>query len=674
MIPPPRFQSLRVEGPDHGPTSFRYEDLQAGEDGRLQVTIPRKALLQIGKPPAEPLTVTVYDPHAKVFEKPVVTIPAARPDGVKIPAGELLISLAASGHAPDLHLLAVQPGEVARLEYTPRAGWSLAVRCIGSKDRKPLKASTVSLESVQGYGVPNQPVGEKKTGVDGLALFPGLAGRTVDAAVQHSEYVTHKAQGLSAVPGTLAFREVVLEEGGKVRAKVRVAGRAQEGAHCKLIDPEAAENSRKIYEGLTDREGICSSGNLAAGSYLLFAVLPQERGTLSRSVVVTNGSETEEELAFSEIRVSGKVSRGDDPVPGFTIRTFEANEELGGLIALAEGTSGEDGTYEITLWKPGTYEMILFRSPEIRMPVVRKSLLLEAGEEAKTVDFALERTAIRGKVVDQEGKPLEKAGVILHLSGAGERYAITDEKGEFEILLDTRGSGDVKARKPGYRESQPQDIALAGETELPPVTLVLAKEKLFRGVLSSAAGLPVPGGWVGVVRSYYGDEPIRPSEGRTDTEGRFEVAPVGEGRNRFFASGPDCPLSFFEPSNEAGDLVLRCQGQPATLDLTLTDLEGRPVPEASVILRQAGVIVPGTVLYKHLTFLGVRPTTDASGRLVIPNLAPGSYDLFLTSSVSEGMIESGSRTGYLTSVRLTPLNTTELKLTVGGQPVKRGPA
>ena len=59
VIPPARFQSLRAEGPDHGPASFRFEDLQAGEDGRFQVTIPRKALLQIGKPPAEPLTVAV---------------------------------------------------------------------------------------------------------------------------------------------------------------------------------------------------------------------------------------------------------------------------------------------------------------------------------------------------------------------------------------------------------------------------------------------------------------------------------------------------------------------------------------------------------------------------------------------------------------------------------------
>jgi Carboxypeptidase regulatory-like domain len=660
VIPPPRFQSLRVEGPDHGPASFRFEELQA------EIRIPRKVLLQIGKFPAEPLTVSVYDPHAKAFEKPVATIPAAGPDGVKIPAGEILVALSSGGHAPDLHLLAAKPGEAARVEYTPRAGWSLVLRCLGSKDQKALTASTVSLESVRGYGLPNQWVGEKKTSADGLALFPGLTGRT-DAGVQHADYLSRKVPGLSAAPGTLAFRDVVLEEGGRLRAKVVVNGQLQEGASCRLIDPEVPRDSPAVYEGTTNRSGICSSKSLPAGSYLLFAALPEKRGTLSRAVVITNGSETEEEFTFSEIRISGRISRGDDPVPGFTVRTFEVDETLGGAMVLAgEGTSGEDGRYEVTLWKPGSYEMILFRSPEIRVPVVDKSVSLKVGEEEKTVDFALEDVSVQGKVVDQDGKPLEKAGVILRWSGT-ERYAISDAKGEFEILLDGKGSGDIKALKPGYRESQPQDVALEAETELPPLNLVLAKEKLFRGTLSSAAGLPVPGGWVGVVRSYYGDEQILPRDGRTDAEGRFEVAPVGEGRNRLFASGPDCPLSFFDPSNEAGDLVLRCQGQPATLDLTLTDLEGRPVPEAEVILRQGGVIVPASVLAKHLYLLRARWKTDAFGQLVIPNLAPGSYDVFLAGFGREGMIESGSRTGYLTSVRLVPLNTTRLKLTVSGQ-------
>jgi carboxypeptidase family protein len=664
--PPGRFLLLRIEGPDHGPVSLRYEDLEEGRFAR----VPRKALLQIEKLPADPLTVSVYDKRAPSFDKALFSANAVGQNGIKIPAGDFLVSLSSGRQAPDLHLLSAAPGSVCHVEYRPRRGWSLVLRCRGARDRKPLAASSVSLESVLGYDAPNRLIEEQKTGEDGLAIFSGLLGRTVDAGVRHSEYLSQKVQGLSAAPGALAFREVVLEEGGRLQMKVLMEGRAQEGVGCRIVDPQAARDSQPLYEGTTNREGICRSQKLAAGSYLLFASLPEERGRLSRTLVIKNGSDTEEEFAFSKIRLNGKVSRGNDPVPGFMIRVLEVNEELNARVGVAKGQSREDGTYEIALWKPGRYGVVLLESPESRVYLIQKSIVVEAGEEQKTVDFLLESASVRGKVVDDAGKPLAEAEVRLRWGGSGERWGLTNEQGEFEFLLEDKGSGDVKAEKEGYRPSQFQEVALEDETELPPVTLVLEKEKLFKGTLSSAAGLPVAGGWVAAMKSQFGDEYIYPPrEGRTDDQGRFEAAPISGVRNRLFASGPGCPLSFFEPLDSGGDLALRCQGQPAVLDLTLTDSEGRPVPNAEVVLRQGTVILPRALLNRHLSFLGLRAQTDASGRMVIPNLAPGDYDVFLASqSQIEGMIEAGSRTGYLQSVRLIPLNITELRLTVGTSP------
>jgi hypothetical protein len=108
------------------------------------------------------------------------------------------------------------------------------------------------------------------------------------------------------------------------------------------------------------------------------------------------------------------------------------------------------------------------------------------------------------------------------------------------------------------------------------------------------------------------------------------------------------------------------------LDVTQTDAAGRPVPGESLMLRQGSVIIPGRLLSHPLDSLGLRAETDASGRLVIPNLAPGDYDLFLANAVGVGMVEAGSRTGYLTSTRLSPLATTELRLTVPGRPAAGG--
>jgi hypothetical protein len=669
--PPAQFLSLRVEGPDHGPVSLRYEDLEARADGQLLARVPRKALLQIDKLPTEPLTVSVYDRQAPSFDKPLLKVAGVGTEGIKIPTGEVLVVLSSGGQAPDLHPLSVAPGALSRVEYTARKGWSLVVRCRGSKTSQPLKSAVVSLESVPGYGRPNHPAGETSTGADGLALFQGLANRTtVSAKVHHPELLPQQVQGLYAAPGALSFRDVVLEEGGTVRGRVTVNGKRQEGILCKVADlrPPVSPDQHSwkpeaLYEGTTDRDGICRSSKLPAGSYVLFVTLPESKGRLDREIVMTNGSDFEEEFAFSEIRVSGKVTRGEKPAPGLTIRVFEKREEQGMFMVMAEGKSGEDGRYELSLWKSGQYDFALFTRPKAT-PVAQQTVVLEKDQEPEAVDFSLESMAIRGKVVDKEGRLLEEAWVTLRWNVL-ERSASTDERGEFEFLLDSEGKGDIRAQKKGYREAPLQEMSLESEAELPPITLVLVREKPFKGKILSAAGSPVAGAWVEAVRSVYGDEFIQGNSERTDAEGRFELPPVAEGRNRLFVSGPGCPLSIFEPSNESGDLSLRCQGQPSVLDLTVKDSEGHAVANARVILRRGAVIIPTHILSSHLGQQGFRAETDLSGRLVMPNLAPGDYEIFLANPVTEGMIEAGSRTGYLSSARLSPLNPTVLQLTSG---------
>ena len=672
FTPPDRLWSLRIEGPDHGPAFFKAADLRGAEGGGLTLRIPRKALLQIDGLPAEGVSVAVYDAQAPSFDQPR-TRARIGPAGLKIPAGQFLVALLSGRKAPDLHRLTAQPGAAVRLQYQPRDGWSLVVRSRSVKTGEPVAAAVVSLESVPGYGAPNRPAGEGMTGADGLALFSGLTGRRIDIGVRHSEFLPQTLLGLSTAPGGLVFGGVGLAEGGRVRARVRVKGQARRGAVCKLKDvtrpvPLPEDWAPKVlYEGRTDREGICRTGRFPAGTYLLEVVLAEGGATLKRPVVLKDGVEAGEDLSFSEIRVRGTVTRGGEPVPGLTLSVGEYQEELRGYAKLAQATSGKDGAYEVILAKPGRFDFVLRSSPEAGAPIVARSVAVEE-EEEKTVDFSLERAAVHGKVVNEEGKPVEGAWVTLYWSSAANAaYQTADARGEFEFLLESPGQGGVEAEKPGYRNSERQETALEDQTELPPLVLVLAKEKSFRGTLSSAAGLPVAGGWVASMRSPLGDEGIYHNEGRTDDTGRFEVPLLGGRRNRLFASGPGCPLSFFDPVDANGELALRCQGRPAVLDLTLTDAQGHPVADAWIILRQGSVIIPRNLLYLHLSFLGLRAKTDASGRLVVPNLAPGDYDVFVASSVEEGMIEAGSRTGYLATAHLSPLATAVLRLTVGGR-------
>ncbi|MFL6263829.1 MAG: carboxypeptidase regulatory-like domain-containing protein [Thermoanaerobaculia bacterium] len=674
FIPPAPLRSLRLEGPDHGPASFQEEDLRPGADGRLLVRVPRKALLQIDKPPAEPLDAAVYDVKAASFAKPLAKARVG-PAGIKVPAGELLVALSSGRKAPDLHRLTVRPGGTARLEYRPREGWSLVVRSLDAQRRQAVAAAVVSLTAVPGYGAPSRPAGEGKTGADGLALFPGLAEGRVDAGVRHPDFLAQTAEGLSAAPGNLAFRDIPLEEGGWVRARVQVKGRSRQGVLCKLKDITAPASipagwaPKVIYEGRTDRDGVCRTGRFPAGSsYFLEVALAEGGATLKRPVVLENGRETVEDLAFSEIRVHGTVTRGGDPAPGFTVLAGEVLEDQGISMKLAEAASGKDGAYEFTLPKAGRFKFLLRPSPQ-SPPILMRDVVVEEGDESP-VDFALEKSAVRGKVVDQDGKPVEGAVVMLYWRAAAhESFQRTDERGELEFLLESPGEGGVEAEKDGYRKSERLEITMKDGAEPPPFVLTLVKERAFRGTLFSAAGPPVAGGWMASALSPFLDEHIGLNESRTDPLGRFVLPPRTGRRNRIFASGPGCPLSFFDPIDTDGELSLHCQGAAAVLEFTLTNPEGLPVPGVQLILRHGNAIIPARVLARHLALQGLRAETDAYGHLVIPNLAPGDYEAFIAGPVTEGMLESGSRTGYLARTVLDPGSTVHYHLVVAGAAV-----
>jgi hypothetical protein len=212
---------------------------------------------------------------------------------------------------------------------------------------------------------------------------------------------------------------------------------------------------------------------------------------------------------------------------------------------------------------------------------------------------------------------------------------------------------------------------VAKDAPIPPVTLVLHRKSVVNGRVLSAGGSPVAGAAVDILVSTLESGPVPYRTARSDADGSFEVeAPPGP--PRVFVSGPGCPLSGFDlPVPDAGESAppaLRCPELPAALELTLVDDRGHPIPHSGAILRKDGAIVPQHVLADHLRLLGLPSETDGTGHLILAGLAPGNYELFLNTTSSESTIAGGSRQGYLTTVTLPALATTEIQLTLpGGQ-------
>jgi hypothetical protein len=112
------------------------------------------------------------------------------------------------------------------------------------------------------------------------------------------------------------------------------------------------------------------------------------------------------------------------------------------------------------------------------------------------------------------------------------------------------------------------------------------------------------------------------------------------------------------------DLV--CPASPSTIEFSLQDRIGKPVPNARVTFVVAGTITPDGVLSSHLRTFGLPTTTDGSGRIVIANLSPGDYTLFYRApSVT---IATGSGTGYLGAVTVSPREDVQVTLTTSAAP------
>ena len=161
---------------------------------------------------------------------------------------------------------------------------------------------------------------ETVTGKAGLAVISGIPYPLASATVEHPDFIRGQQEGISATPGTFGFREVRLEEGGTLRAKVTTDGRPARGVTCQVLEYEAnpfgpAREPAVRSESITSAGGDCLSSKVAAGPYTLRLKIQGKRTFVDRSVTVINGQETAVNVPLSTIRVSGRVTRGTNPRP-----------------------------------------------------------------------------------------------------------------------------------------------------------------------------------------------------------------------------------------------------------------------------------------------------------------------------------------------------------------------
>lgn len=679
----PAFDLLRVEGPEHGPVSVRRRDLPPADEGVRRLEVPRKATLRVRGAGEARLTAALRPLDALDSGRPSHG-PAVPEEGeLKVPAGDWLLALEGRGSAPDLHLLSAAPGSAHTVRYRPRAGWSLVLRATAKDDEAPVPGARVTVRPARPVGYapaegeeaePEPAPRTAETGAAGLALVSGIDDPVVDAAVRHPDFVETTLPGVSSTPGALEVRDAALGKGASLEAAIRVEGEPAEGWRCALLDrasPSARGRSVEVASMEAGGDGVCRQERLPEGFYWLRVTSPDEAGaTAEREVQLYDGEAAAIAFDLSPIRVEGEAFRGREPAPGHAVRIYRLSETGSSHLVepVAEAVTDEDGAYEATVWDAGPHSLHL-AGPEGRSADTEHA---DVQPPSVRVDFHLAPGDVEGVVVDEEGEPVAGASlrVIWEMAGGGRTMSSwgAREDGTFRFPLEAGGGTlELTAIHDGFRPETLR-LALAEDTVPPPVVMTLRRGGLLQGRLVTAAGAPAAGATVQSFRQGADGGLERRASARTDSEGRFELLPAEPPPTRLFATGPGCPITAADVTDTSEPVVLTCPDSSGTLLLRFVDADGRPVAGELVLLRHGDLVMSFPVLGPHLSLLGQSLTSDGSGRLVIPGLPPGGYDVYLLRRTSEVLVAQGRPEGHAGSVTVLPGQTAELEVLVPPEP------
>lgn len=668
----PAFGLLRAEGPDYGPVSVRSGNLPAPEDGVRRLPVPRKATLRVRNAESVRLTAALHSTEDLDPTRPAHSL-AVPPGGeLKVPPGKWLLALESRGAAPDLHELAALPGSTHAILYRPRAGWSLIVRAVAKDDEAPVPGARVAVraaEPLSGRSRDGETVDEERpsrtleTGADGLALISGLADTVVDAELRHPERVRTTLPGISSSPGTLELREIALGRGAVLEAEIRVDGEAAAGWRCSVLDRTRASlgRSRELGTMEAGEDGVCRQERLPEGPVWLRVTPPEGKAAAEREVRLIDGETSSLVLHLSPIRVEGEVRKGEEPGDGYRIRIYPIKEQGATYFAepVAETVTDDEGHYEATLWDEGLHGFRL-ADPAGRTADTERA---DVQGPITRVDFRMAAGDIEGVVVRPGGDPVAGATVSVRWemgsSPSSAREVRSGADGIFRLPLERAAGGlQVTARHPGY-EPDTVRLTLAEDVGPPTLVLTLRPDQLLHGRVVTAAGGPAAGVLVmsSGGRSSLGSEAPATSDGK----GRFDVTRSTGGPTRLYATGPGCPLMTERVPAEAPEpVVLTCAPESGTLQLQFVNPDGEPVSGVSVALRRGGDIFPSEVLGGHLYSLGQATASDGSGRLVVPGLSPGTYEIEFGGVSTEAVGFSG----YAGSMAVLPGQVRELKVVV----------
>lgn len=574
-------------------------------------------------------------------------------------ASAFQLKISGSGAAPQILERLFEPSESDDLgDLTVGRGEVLAGRVVDSS-KGPVVGASVTLWVGAGRGP--GPAGDASstvratttTGSDGSFRFTAATERGNRLVVEAPGFATAELSGLRSG----ALRPVGLALGRAVTGTVVLADK-KTPAPGALVRFEGTASGRWaegradgtfVLEGLP-REGgriVADAGERGRGS----VPAPSGESRSSPSVVVLAPTGT----------LRGRVVDGDS---GAGIAGIRVMARRGG--SLLWDLSGKDGRYEIRGLAPGAFR-VSADDPRY-VPWSHEAVLVAAGQAAGQ-DVPLVRGAtLLGRVVDEEGRPIE--GATGRIARSGEhpvRFFMRMEAGGGAFRTGKDGAFKAQRLMPGgnqrltvehddYEARTLGGIVLSAGGTKSGITVVLPKGLGVRGVVKDENGQPLPGAEVQMVRAFtfqsgrgasqfaFVGGPARQPRKETGPDGRFEFHGLATGdytlvaTKRGYARDSIDPVKVAEgQGSEPIQLVLR----PGTsIGGFVKDRAGNGVPGYRLAARPSSA-APGPMGPLFGGAMTEEPT-GPDGSFLIEGLNPGeTYELQLMGETGPGPRKSG---------------------------------
>ena len=232
-----------------------------------------------------------------------------------------------------------------------------------------------------------------------------------------------------------------------------------------------------------------------------------------------------------------------------------------------------------------------------------------------------------GRVVDaSSGEPIRKAMVILRRNQESGAAAYTNAKGEFHFAELEPGAYAVSALRDGYvagRKEPPMVVTILQEKTQSDITVKLVRTGVVSGRVVDPDGDPVAGASVQLMAGKGKREGAFAS---TNDRGEYRAYGIPPGKYRLIAAANSRP---------AGDLSLKLTG-PEEHSYSWTYYPGTADARRATTIE----VGPGAELQGFDMALVRSRVVRLRGRVTGPADAPGPFEVILSSSSSEVLLQS----------------------------------